>query len=346
MSEQTNNSGKIDWNIGTNTSLHRYPFGTAAGTYIPFELTLSSGNIGRVTVSTYPTAANNTPYPSSPVAVSNVDDVYGNDNSTNVVDRFWQIDKDGASGTATLTFTAASAEVGTITGLQAQRWDATNGWEAPLAGQSNSTNTATVPGVTTFSPWTLSGNGSPLPISLLNFTATAVDNEYVDLYWETASEINNDYFTIEKTSDGVNFETVMVVDGGGTSSQPLHYIARDDNPFGGISYYRLKQTDFNGGFSYSPFAPVEITAGLVFDMQVFPNPAEEHTRISITGTGNELLSLSVVNALGSLIYEEEIMLKNGKSVFDLETTQTFPPGVYMVIVSGKDIYRSTNLLVK
>ncbi|HEY4798811.1 MAG TPA: hypothetical protein VII99_07010, partial [Bacteroidia bacterium] len=126
VSEQTDNSGKIKWNIGSTTGAHVFHFGNLAGNYIPFTLNLTAGTIGNVTVSTYPTASNNTPYPVTPIAVTNMYDHNGNDNSSNVVDRFWQIDKDGVSGTATMIFTAAPSEVGSLTALQAQRWN--SGW--------------------------------------------------------------------------------------------------------------------------------------------------------------------------------------------------------------------------
>jgi len=182
-----------------------YPFATVGGSYIPLTFQLTAGDVGYVTISTYPTASNNTPYPTAPDNVTNVYSTPGTDNSTNVIDRFWQIDKSGASGTATVTYTYASAEAtgGGVSKkrlLQAQRYNtATNKWDAALSGQTANAagNTVTEPGITLFSPRTLAVSSSPLPIELLNFYAT-IEDRMVKLAWSTATEKNNDFFTILK----------------------------------------------------------------------------------------------------------------------------------------------------
>jgi hypothetical protein len=88
-----------------------------------------------------------------------------------------------------------------------------------------------------------------LPIELINFIPHVQDN-WVNLKWQTASEINNDYFTIEKSKTASNWIIVTQVNGAGNSSNILSYSTTDQIPYNGISYYRLKQTDFNGQFEY------------------------------------------------------------------------------------------------
>src|SRR5205085_4478887 len=100
------------WNMASTTGAHVFPFGTAGGSYIPYTLNLTAGTIGNVTVSTYPTAVNNTPYPTTPTNVTHVRNSSGVDNSLNTVDRFWEVNRTGASGTVTMTFVATAAEVG------------------------------------------------------------------------------------------------------------------------------------------------------------------------------------------------------------------------------------------
>jgi hypothetical protein len=89
-----------------------------------------------------------------------------------------------------------------------------------------------------------------LPIELLSFRGTT-DNVKNYLYWKTASEINNDYFTLERSFDGIYFEPLTRVEGVGNSTQLINYSYIDDNPENIINYYRLKQTDYNGNSSYS-----------------------------------------------------------------------------------------------
>jgi len=101
-------------------------------------------------------------------------------------------------------------------------------------------------------PWTLASTTSenPLPISLVQFNATP-DGEVVRLEWVTASERDNAYFTIERSKDGTNFEPVMDVPGAMNSTSTLNYTELDREPYSGLSYYRLRQTDVDGNTTYS-----------------------------------------------------------------------------------------------
>jgi hypothetical protein len=331
VSEQTDNSGIVAWNIGTNSSVHVFPFGTTGGTYIPFSLDLSSGDIGYVRVATYHTAPDNTPYPVTPYAVTSMNDVFGNDNTANTADRFWQIDKTGPGGIATLVFTVTAPEAGTITDLTAQRWnDPAQTWEVPLPGQTYTAVSVTVPGVADFSAWTLSGNGSPLPIDLLLFTATLTDERTVDLLWVTASETSNDYFTIERTRDGINYETVGVTDGAGNSTQLLQYTGSDQHPYSGISYYRLKQTDFNGAFSYS--SPVAVHAGddEKAELVVFPNPSTEQVTVSAPATEGQEVHVIMTDASGKTAFAKTAVA-TGTTYVCTVPREFFPAaGVYFI----------------
>jgi hypothetical protein len=98
-----------------------------------------------------------------------------------------------------------------------------------------------------------------LPIDLLYFRATAVENT-VQLDWATAAEINNDYFTIERSADGRNFSVLTTVNGKGNSKEPSKYSAADYAPSHGVTYYRLKQTDLDGKFTYSKTVAVQLNS--------------------------------------------------------------------------------------
>ena len=98
---------------------------------------------------------------------------------------------------------------------------------------------------------------SILPVELLSFSAER-NNRYVDLSWITATEINNDYFTVERSLDGINFTVIGSMPGSGNSSIILNYKLIDSSPIENeISYYRLKQTDFDGAYSYSDIVSVK-----------------------------------------------------------------------------------------
>lgn len=336
VSESTNNSGKIIWNIGSTTGSYVFPFGTASGNRIPFTFQLTSGNAGNVTVSTYPTASNNTPYPISPDSVKNVDRRQS-DNSSNVIDRFWQIDKDGASGTATLTYTYHSSEVsGGVVGneslLVAQRYNKSdNSWDSPLTSQTASSATKTViePSVTLFSPRTLAISSSILlPITLQFFNATLESDNSVKLKWATTSETNNDFFTIEQSSDGYNWVPIISIDGAGNSSQTQHYETTHRSPLLGISYYRLKQTDFNGEFEYSKIITVSCGEAKLNDIKTYPNPATNELTMEITGN-MESVNFEIINSTGEVVYKgnfnEKITLQ----------TSSFEAGIYLIKLTNE-----------
>jgi len=105
----------------------------------------------------------------------------------------------------------------------------------------------------------------------------ALLNKYneVDITWATASETNNDYFTIEKSFDGNLFTAFELVEGAGNTNNLSSYKSVDRNPYPGISYYRLQQTDFDGRYSYSPIVKVNYNVQLNTSIIVFPNPAND-----------------------------------------------------------------------
>ena len=99
---------------------------------------------------------------------------------------------------------------------------------------------------------------SVLPVELISFGARILKDD-VQLHWATASEINNDFFTIERSKDGRSFQAVSTINGHGNSSHLIEYSFVDKNPLKGTNYYRLKQTDFDGNFTYSDIKSVNIS---------------------------------------------------------------------------------------
>jgi len=278
---ETNSStySPIRWSVGFNTGSYVFPFGKsrAAADYIPFTFNVTTAGIGAgtVSVSTYGTISNNTPYPAG---VTNVNTTPGNNNSANVADRFWNINLAGygTNPFARVTFTVTATEAAGITNLNAQRWNGSS-WDAPQAGQTSTATSARLnTAVNTFSPWTLAGNNTILPVSLLTFVAKP-QSRYVQLDWTTATETNNDYFTVERTTDTQHFIEVARVRGNGTSMVKHNYTADDVAPVTGRAYYRIKQTDFDGKVTYSDLRSVEYSGGSEdASVSVYPNPATDH----------------------------------------------------------------------
>lgn len=186
---------------------------------------------------------------------------------------------------------------------------------------------------------------TPLPIELLSFTAT-YQSPNVHLKWITETEINNDFFTIERSDNAVDFRNLMMVDGAGNSTQRLYYSAIDAQPLKGISYYRLKQTDYDGRFSYSETVAVRIKSTNAFS--VYPSllaPNQQGLIISIPE--NEDAVIRIFDPAGKKVMESFLngqgeMNQNGNYFVDLPFLAT---GVYVVAYQSASNSLATRVLV-
>jgi len=193
-----------------------------------------------------------------------------------------------------------------------------------LAGSVTSTSSPSA--FNSFSTFTLGsriGVWNPLPIEMLYFTAKPVESR-VELDWATATETDNDYFTIEKSKDGVNFEFLQKVNTealNGNSSTTLNYKTYDLTPYSGINYYRLKQTDFNGNYKYTSIEQV------AFDVKsfvsVFPNPATNNFFINVSADYDNAV-LKIADALGREVLSQTVNASNVNAV----NANSLVPGVY------------------
>jgi|GEM_PF-5489761 len=142
------------------------------------------------------------------------------------------------------------------------------------------------------------GGTTVLDISLLSFTGT-LNGSYVDLNWQTASEINNSHFIIEKSTNGYDFEFLTQVNGAGNSSVTLSYSCKDEAPQIGTNYYRLKSVDFNSVTKNEGIVVVNYNK---FDFSFYPNPFGDNINISVNGS-YDFLTLQVCNIVGEFVSE-------------------------------------------
>ncbi len=336
-SETEDGSGAVNWNI-TTTGSFLVPFGYNSSEYIPFTYQPTSGSSGDVILATYHAAPSNLPYPPT---VTHVRDLAGADNSNSTVDRFWRLSVPG-NVVAGLTFTSTGVERTGVTNPRAQLWEpVTMGWYLPSGTQSNPTvSTTLATGITGLNNWwTLSSASSPLPIELVSFEAGAVKNE-VRLDWTTATEINNDYFTIQRSANGELFSDLFTVDGAGNSTSHINYKAFDQNPINGVGYYRLKQTDFDGATSYSQTRMVSFKKKS--QVSVYPNPVIGNVISINTGTEDEMITtVSVFDLAGKLISKVNGNTSSfNHGLTDIELGSKLEQGAYMVeINTTTGVYR-------
>lgn len=167
---------------------------------------------------------------------------------------------------------------------------------------------------------------TPLPVTLLSFSATAVDNRYIDLKWETTTEMNNDYFTIERSTNTQDWEFVKNVDGAGNSSQLLSYYEIDNDPYIGPSYYRLKQTDFDGNYTYSQIRAVHITDDKhpLSILTMSPNPAASHAKLVLNADADMACTIEIFDKTGRVVFvhSEEVFAGDHVVEMNLESLLT------------------------
>lgn len=249
--------------------------------------------------------------------------------TTDVVDRTWMIDEVVAGGSN------LSMTLQWISGEELGTFDRTNSgvshhisgttWDEPAF--SNATNvgvntwTQTRSGFTSFSPFTVSSVNSSLPVELIDFEAIRRNQEIVDLTWNTASELNNSGFYIERMiGEEGTFQAIDFIEGNGTTSQLSNYRFADLNDSQKISYYRLKQVDFNGNFEYSETRSVQGN----LELTAFPNPTSTH--LTVVGSKTELSNIELYTLQGKCVTVPAVLGKDACTL-SLEDLQ---PGVYLV----------------
>lgn len=184
-------------------------------------------------------------------------------------------------------------------------------------------------GASGWSNWGFGAGGTnPLPIELLSFDAEVVNTE-VQLGWTTASETNNNKFIVERSRDAINFEFVTEQQGAGNSNTILNYKAADKNPYQGIGYYRLKQVDFDGQYTYSDLKSVNVIKQNKFDFS-YLNMNDGVVRFGLTNI-SESLNISIIDLSGRVV--RSLQLANPAQDFEIDLS-SFEKGIYLLSVSN------------
>lgn len=164
-----------------------------------------------------------------------------------------------------------------------------------------------------------------LPIELINFTARLEGNAVV-LNWLTGSELFNDFFVVEKSTDGIRFEPISKVEGHGTTDEAHDYSIMDKSPVGGTNFYRLKQVDENG--TESTFEVVSVEFRQTGNIFVAPNPASDFADVTIPASLiDQDATIQVLNLNGQVVFEKSLRIE--ESVINLDLT-TVAAGLYAV----------------
>ena len=173
----------------------------------------------------------------------------------------------------------------------------------PAAGQPGRTLASGYGQKSGFSSFSLFGfggtGGTALPITLVSFNGE-LNNGNVELEWVVASQVNNDYFEIERSLDCENWEKVSKIPGGGNTNTLMTYKIFDENPYNGVSYYRLSQTDYDG--KNEIFNPISIMYDKPIILSINPNPVKDELHLYLEETLRGVTHLTIFNTKGQKLY--------------------------------------------
>ena len=177
----------------------------------------------------------------------------------------------------------------------------------------------------------LYGDGNPLPINLLNFSAKYTGS-IVDLNWSTASESNNDFFTIERSADASSFNAITSIKGAGNSNSILHYTALDAFPLKGINYYRLKQTDYNSKYAFSKIISVN-TIDNNCELEISQLYMQSNTLNLTLNCIDSKICIDIIDITGRVVFSQNFnSLEKSQNI--LLTLPALIKGVYFAKVTS------------
>lgn len=333
------------WNIGTNSANYVVPF-ISNGNPIPLSFTTSGGiGSGIFTLSTYAGADwNNSNY--LPPTVTNLDRD-GADNSSHVIDRFWQVQASGYTANPSLSNLAFSynenewSETGNNiieSDLTAQSWNAASAvWTSVTGTDSPSANEVTVAAVAGSDLntwWTLVDEDYALPLTLLGFSAEK-QNDNALLKWTVTQQINVSYYEIQRSINAVDFSRVGKVNAVYNTNLNNNYSYTDalNNVNSNTIYYRLRMVDRDGKFVYSPVKFISLADNENNLIQLFPNPATNYFIIKFGSVvqGNYIVAIS--DAAGKQVMTKQMEIAPN-STFYFHRGSNMAAGTYFISITG------------
>ncbi|MCB0396201.1 MAG: T9SS type A sorting domain-containing protein [Flavobacteriales bacterium] len=249
---------------------------------------------------------------------------------------YWLLSRDNGSSDVDVTLSfITSSGVLDLADLVVARWDGSKWVDEGNGGTTGDKDDGTVTSnaaITSFGSAFALGTitaDNPLPIRWLDFIAYYQDQD-VQLNWTTGTEINNDHFTIERSRDGILFEEIGTVKGKGNSTAVSRYASADTEPYKGESYYRIRQTDYDGTSTYSDIHPVNI--GLQELANVVPNPAtSDNISLQIASEQRGDMQVTIFDAGGRIVYTNNIAFENGQFRYMIQPEKELSPGLYTLV---------------
>ncbi len=199
--------------------------------------------------------------------------------------------------------------------------------------------------ITTFSPFGVFSGVVVLPIELTEFAGEKKSNANF-LHWQTANELNNDYFELQQSGDAIDFKTIANIDGAGTSTQINNYNHYHQNPDKIINYYRLKQTDFNKKNNYSNIISIDNTGNEgLNDIKIFPNPANNTFNLMLNTKAKSDVTVTIYDALGHYIFSTNFGTESGIQLKQIDVSD-LAPAMYEIKISVDGINTYKKIVIQ
>ncbi|MCB0791503.1 MAG: T9SS type A sorting domain-containing protein [Flavobacteriales bacterium] len=363
----------LRWAIGATNGNYTVPFTSPANVKMPltYQKTTAGTGAGSVVFSTYnygssAPAWNNLLYMPSDVTHMNDNATGAVNNSDFVIDRFWIIDTQApgyaytANPSSSITFVydtqdITAQSINASSPLMAQRFNpGVSKWGdfLPVCVWTNMggfQRSVHVPAAGVIAPadfyrsWTLSDINSPLPIELVDLKGQC-EGDRVVIHWTTASEENNDIFTIEKSSDGVEWYAIGSVDGAGNSQVTLEYSFVDMQP-SGLAYYRLRQTDFDGTTTTSDL----IAAGCEADGGIsIVNAWDDGSNVNVlvSSSAEGVHDLTLIDAQGKvMVTRPKQQIQNGITHLSFPK-DAIATGIYMIQLQNDNSALNRRIMIQ
>ena len=195
-------------------------------------------------------------------------------------------------------------------------------------------------------PGTTGSCSESLPVEFMGFDATSLGDRKVELEWATASELNNDYFEVMRSADGINWSSVRSMDGAGSTDEIHMYGVQDHVPFQGKVFYQLKQVDYNGDFSFSDVLQIDIGFDDPLDLVAYPNPVSDLLNLNITTEEiQQALKLELVHITGKRVHTQLLSpIVSHQQQIELPVGK-YAPGVYFVRLSTESIQTTQRVII-
>jgi hypothetical protein len=343
-----NGVGTIDWNIQSNTGTYTIPFISTANENVPVTINITTPGIGTT------------------LKFSNIDGPptnYPTFWDPNSINRYWNLNFDNyttlPTGSITIGWTYNDVPTSYLDVQLKYYKDVYSGvWT------NNELATNIIPSnplllrTTTFPinqylntlnsnhTWTLVNPNTPLPVELTIFEAYPVNNEYIMTHWETAIEINNLGFTIERSQDAIHFDSIGFVQGANNSTSTKFYYFPDHQVNKNtLYYYRLKQIDNDGHFVYS-----NIVSAMIFDnsltFDIFPNPSNTQTQFYINSSTEKEVTIKITDMLGRKVIENKQLIVSGVNKIDFSTSSLAAASYNVTLIDGENSITRKLVVVK